>query len=173
MPLFNNRFDSEPSSVTQTRSIEALSRTIGIIVLVGFLTIAGIGGYLLTINRSLEPTDEATLDQEDIPSREDEQIELPSIPREPKEFRVLAVSKLEFRPDIMQIRVGDTVIWENPDAEVHTASAANFTAGGEPFFNELLEPGKSFRFTFTEPGTYFYSCSIKYHGMQGIIRVQE
>ncbi len=159
--------------MTQTRSTEALSRTLGIIVAAGFLTIAGIGGYILTIIQGFEPTDTNTSDQEDIPSREDEQVEQPSISRETKEFRVLAVSKLEFRPDIIQIRVGDTVIWENPDAEVHTVSAANFTAGGELFFNELLEPQESFRFTFTEPGTYFYSCSIKYHGMQGIIRVQE
>ena len=136
------------SIVTETRSMGALSRILGTIVVAGFLTISGIGGYLLTINQGLRRRDEVPSDQEDVLRREDGRVERPSILREPKEFRVLAVSKLEFRPDIIQIRSGDTVIWENPDGEVHTVSAANFTAGGELFFNELLEPQESFRFTF-------------------------
>jgi plastocyanin len=152
--------------------IRAISRVLGISIVAGFITIASIGGYLLATTQNILPTEEVTPDDGDVESPGQE-IEQPVIPRDPKEFRVLAVSKLEFRPEIIQIRAGDTVVWENPDVEVHTVTAANFTVGGDIFFNELLEPEESFRFTFTEPGTYFYSCAVKFHGMHGIIRVQE
>jgi len=94
-------------------------------------------------------------------------------PREPKQFIITSINRKQFSPDIIQIHVGDTVLWENPDVEPHTVSSSNYTKNGGLYFNELIYPGENFSYTFTDPGTYFYGCTIKYHGMYGIIRVQK
>ena len=89
------------------------------------------------------------------------------------EFVVKSINRKQFTPDVIQIHVGDTILWENPDVEPHSVSSSNHTKTGELYFNELVYPGETFSYTFTDPGTYFYGCTIKYHGMYGIIRVQK
>ena len=48
--------------------------------------------------------------------------------RPPKDFFVEAVSKSEYNPAMLEIRVGDTVTWKNVDEEAHTVSSGNFTS---------------------------------------------
>ena len=91
--------------------------------------------------------------------------------RPPEEFHVDAVSKSVYTPAMLNIEVGDTVTWTNIDSEVHTVSSANVTSDGGVYFHETLLPGETYSVTFDTPGTYFYSCMIKFHGMTGIIRV--
>ena len=91
--------------------------------------------------------------------------------RPPEEFHVDAVSKSVYTPAMLNIQVGDTVTWTNIDSEVHTVSSANVTSDGGVYFHETLLPGETYSVTFDTPGTYFYSCMIKFHGMTGIIRV--
>ena len=91
--------------------------------------------------------------------------------RPPEEFHVDAVSKSVYTPAMLNIQLGDTVIWTNFDSEVHTVSSANVTSDGGVYFHETLLPGETYSVTFDTPGTYFYSCMIKFHGMTGIIRV--
>ncbi|MFL2932625.1 MAG: plastocyanin/azurin family copper-binding protein [Nitrososphaerales archaeon] len=91
--------------------------------------------------------------------------------RPPEEFHVDAVSKSVYTPAMLNIQLGDTVIWTNIDSEVHTVSSANVTSDGGVYFHETLLPGETYSVTFDTPGTYFYSCMIKFHGMTGIIRV--
>ena len=91
--------------------------------------------------------------------------------RPPEEFHVDAVSKSVYTPAMLNILVGDTVTWTNIDSEVHTVSSANVTSDGGVYFHETLLPGETYSVTFDTPGTYFYSCMIKFHGMTGIIRV--
>ena len=91
--------------------------------------------------------------------------------RPPEEFHVDAVSKSVYTPAMLNIQLGDTVIWTNIDSEVHTVSSANVTSDGGVYFHETLLPGEPYSVTFDTPGTYFYSCMIKFHGMTGIIRV--
>ena len=91
--------------------------------------------------------------------------------RPPEEFHVDAVSKSVYTPAMLNIQLGDTVIWTNVDSEVHTVSSANVTSDGGVYFHETLLPGETYSVTFDTPGTYFYSCMIKFHGMTGIIRV--
>jgi len=93
--------------------------------------------------------------------------------RPPKDFFVEAVSKSEYDPAMLEIRVGDTVTWKNVDEEAHTVSSGNFTNNDEVYFHQMLLPGESFSVTFEEPGVFTYSCLIKFHGMYGGIRVQE
>ena len=91
--------------------------------------------------------------------------------RPPEEFHVDAVSKSVYTPAMLNIQLGDTVIWTNVDSEVHTVSSANVTSDGGVYFHETLLPGETYSVTFDTPGTYFYSCMIKFHGMTGIVRV--
>ena len=91
--------------------------------------------------------------------------------RPPEEFHVDAVSKSVYTPAMLNIQVGDTVTWTNIDSEVHTVSSANVTSDGGVYFHETLLTGETYSVTFDTPGTYFYSCMIKFHGMTGIIRV--
>ena len=91
--------------------------------------------------------------------------------RPPEEFHVDAVSKSVYTPAMLNIQLGDTVTWTNIDSEVHTVSSANVTSDGGVYFHETLLPGETYSVTFDPPGTYFYSCMIKFHGMTGIIRV--
>ena len=91
--------------------------------------------------------------------------------RPPEEFHVDAVSKSVYTPAMLNIQLGDTVTWTNIDSEVHTVSSANVTSVGGVYFHETLLPGETYSVTFDTPGTYFYSCMIKFHGMTGIVRV--
>ena len=64
------------------------------------------------------------------------------------------------------IGVNNTVTWTNNDASPHTASSMSgaFNSGN-------LNPGVSYTFSFTAPGTYPYSCA--YHGfMHGTVVVK-
>jgi plastocyanin len=56
----------------------------------------------------------------------------------------------------LTIAVGTTVEWTNEDSAPHTATASNgaFDSGN-------LDKGASYSFTFTQEGTYSYTC--KYH----------
>ena len=101
----------------------------------------------------------------------EEKVQVEKERRPPEEFHVDAVSKSVYIPAMLNIQVGDTVIWTNIDSEVHTVSSANVTSDGGVYFHETLLPGETYSVTFDTPGTYFYSCMIKFHGMTGIIRV--
>ena len=73
-----------------------------------------------------------------------------------------------FSPDNINLVLGEnnTVTWTNDDRSPHTASSMSgaFNSGN-------LNPGMSYTFTFTTPGTYGYSCA--YHGwMHGTVVVK-
>ena len=51
--------------------------------------------------------------------------------------------------------LGSTVTVTNDDSVTHT-----WTATGGAFNSGPLAPGASFSFTFTQPGTYNYLCTI-------------
>jgi len=66
---------------------------------------------------------------------------------------------------VVVIGVNNTVTWINNDNVVHTATS---TSG--VFDSGNIDPGQSFSYTFTTPGTYNYTCS--YHSwMKGSVIV--
>ena len=111
--------------------------------------------------------------QSDQDSSERNSVKRPKESRPPEDFFVEAVSKSKYEPAMLNIRVGDTVTWKNVHEEAHTVSSGNFTNNNEVYFHQMLLPGESFSVTFEEPGVFSYSCLIKFHGMNGVIRVQE
>ena len=128
-------------------------------VIIGIVIILlGIGIFMSLDNESMQNNNSAVDEKER---------------REPEEFHVNAVSKTIFEPAMLNLQVGDTVTWTNIDSEVHSVSSSNVTSDGGVYFHKTLLPDETYSVTFDKPGTYFYSCLIKFHGMTGIIRVSE
>lgn len=65
-----------------------------------------------------------------------------------------------FAPRKLRIAPGDTVIWENKGANIHTV-----TSEANEFDSGDLAAGDTFRHVFKKPGAYLYYC--KYHGAPG------
>jgi plastocyanin len=76
----------------------------------------------------------------------------------------VSIKNFAFNPGSVTISRGDTVRWTNMDSTAHTVTSMNFDSG-------RLEPGNSFEFTFTDPGTVEYHCSIHPAIMQGNVTV--
>ena len=128
-------------------------------VIIGIVIILlGIGIFMSLDNESMQNNNSAIDEKEK---------------REPEEFHVNAVSKTVFEPAMLNLQVGDTVTGTNIDSEVHSVSSSNVTSDGGVYFHKTLLPDETYSVTFDKPGTYFYSCLIKFHGMTGIIRVSE
>ncbi len=76
--------------------------------------------------------------------------------------------KLRFVPNEITINVGDTVEWRNTGAIPHTITAdpsrmpsstnIELPNGAEVFDSGWVVRGKSYRYTFSEPGIYRYIC---------------
>ena len=78
------------------------------------------------------------------------------------------VSSLGYSPDTITIVIGvnNTVVWVNDDNMPHTVTATN-----KLFDSGNMNPGDTFSYTFTSPGTYTYGCS--YHPwMKGTVIVE-
>jgi plastocyanin len=67
----------------------------------------------------------------------------------------VTIHNFAFGPQIVTVKTGMTVHWTNQDSEAHTV-----TSDAGAFNSPVLQPGASFSFTFTKPGTYSYHCSI-------------
>jgi plastocyanin len=72
-----------------------------------------------------------------------------------------------YDPDNITVVIGvnNTVIWTNNDNEPHTVTASDGS-----FDSGNMNPGATFAYTFTKPGTYTYICT--YHPwMHGYVTV--
>ncbi len=88
-----------------------------------------------------------------------------------------------FDPATVTISKGGTVTWQNASSTVHSATfdpskAVNkadvqLPSGVQPFDSGLLQPGQSWSHTFSDAGTYKYTC-IPHEtlGMHGTVVVQ-
>ncbi len=66
-----------------------------------------------------------------------------------------------FRPAELEVTVGTTVEWINQEeAASHTVTSGSPESPSGVFDSGRLRPGDSFHFTFNQPGTYEYFCSI-------------
>jgi plastocyanin len=67
----------------------------------------------------------------------------------------------------LEISVGTTVEWTNADPLAHSVTAVD-----KSFNSGLIQPGKTFRHTFTKAGTFNYFC-MPHPFMKGVIVVKE
>lgn len=65
------------------------------------------------------------------------------------------IQGMAFSPSTITVKAGTAVTWTNKDAITHdaTSSPALFGSGG-------LAQGATYSFTFANPGTYSYKCTI-------------
>jgi plastocyanin len=89
-----------------------------------------------------------------------------------------------YDPAKLTVPVGTTVQWKNYGQQVHDAtdlrdaalraSDAAYPSGAEPFDSGDMQPGQTFSYTFTVPGTYKYFCiPHEFGGMTGEVIVTE
>jgi len=77
----------------------------------------------------------------------------------------VTIANFSFGPNDLQVKVGTTVTWTNQDSASHTV-----TADDGSFDSGSLSQGSSFSFTFTEAGTFPYSCNF-HPSMVGTVTV--
>ncbi|HXF68174.1 MAG TPA: cupredoxin family copper-binding protein [Thermoflexus sp.] len=71
------------------------------------------------------------------------------------------IQSFAFHPAELEVAVGTTVEWVNQEEAVpHTVTSGSPDQPSGVFDSGRLQPGDSFRFTFNQPGTYEYFCSI-------------
>ncbi|HEX6287907.1 MAG TPA: plastocyanin/azurin family copper-binding protein [Herpetosiphonaceae bacterium] len=75
-----------------------------------------------------------------------------------------------FKPAVLDVRTGTTVIWTNEDAIEHSITAGMPGQPGDAFDSGFFEQGGTFAFTFTEPGEYAYFCK-RHESMLGKVNV--
>jgi len=76
----------------------------------------------------------------------------------------------EFEPAELTVAAGTTVTWTNEDNVMHTVTSG-LRGNQTGLFDEAVEPGGAFSFTFNETGTIDYFC-IPHPGMDGTIIVE-
>jgi plastocyanin len=84
------------------------------------------------------------------------------------EPNTVTISNFAFSPAILSVTPGTKVTWSNSDEDAHTVTSAD---AGATFKSAALDTDDKFSFTFNQPGTYKYFCSIHPH-MVGTIVVK-
>lgn len=79
--------------------------------------------------------------------------------------RTVSINNFAFNPGNLSVNVGDTVTWINNDSTNHTV-----TSSTNAWASRTLTPGQSFTHTFTQPGSFSYTCTI-HPSMTGTITV--
>ena len=83
----------------------------------------------------------------------------------------VTIQDFKFTPASVPIPVGTTVRWTNEGRVQHTVTADDKNSAGQPLFDQPVDPGSSFSFTFNEATTYTYHCRI-HPSMTGTIVVE-
>ncbi len=82
----------------------------------------------------------------------------------------ISIKGFAFNPNQPSVTKGATITWTNDDGTTHTVtSGVPGTPSGK--FNQSLDAGKTFSFTFTETGTYEFFCNI-HNSMRGTVTVK-
>ncbi len=66
------------------------------------------------------------------------------------------IDNFSFGPMTLKVAAGTTVTWTNNDDVPHTVVSEDKTT----FRSKALDTGDHFSYTFTNPGTYPYFCSV-------------
>ena len=83
----------------------------------------------------------------------------------------VTIKLFQYQPGRIQVKAGTTVTWMNEDEIFHTVTAVAPEKQGGGFDASLDGKGKSFSFTFSQPGIYTYYCDRHEH-MRGEIEVR-
>lgn len=67
--------------------------------------------------------------------------------------QAVSITDFAFSPATINVEKGTKVVWTNNDTVPHTVTSSSFTSG-------TLNPGETYSYTFTEDGTFNYSCNF-------------
>jgi plastocyanin len=81
----------------------------------------------------------------------------------------ITIKNFAFDPSTLTVKTGTAVTWVNQDGAPHII--VSDTGSPAAFSSDSLSTGASYKFTFTQSGTYTYHCSI-HPSMKGTIIVQ-
>ncbi len=79
----------------------------------------------------------------------------------------LVIKNFSFMPGSTTVKAGTTVTWTNRDTTAHSVVSDN---GGPLKSPAHLDPGATYVYTFTKPGTFSYHCGIHQY-MTGTVTV--
>jgi amicyanin len=65
-----------------------------------------------------------------------------------------------YNPNLIEIKVGDTVTWINSDSSPHTVTSSSSSSNDSNFDSGVLRTGEAFSFTFEKEGQYSYFCTL-------------
>src|SRR5829696_132660 len=74
-----------------------------------------------------------------------------------------------YNPNLIEIKVGDTVTWINNDSSPHTVTSSS-SSNDSNFDSGVLRNGEAFSFTFDKEGQYSYFCTL-HPSMVGTVAV--
>jgi manganese oxidase len=83
----------------------------------------------------------------------------------------IAMKGFKFVPAELTVKAGTTVTWTNQDGAGHTITSGTRGSPTALFDSGNVAGGKTFSFTFKDPGVYPYFCAL-HQGMDGQITVQ-
>jgi plastocyanin len=80
--------------------------------------------------------------------------------------------KIYYDPKVIDVTVGTTVVWDNADNTIHTATSGSPDTGADGVFDsDILSTGDTFEFTFADAGSYDYYCTL-HPWMVGTVNVE-
>jgi amicyanin len=65
-----------------------------------------------------------------------------------------------YNPNLIEIKVGDTVTWINSDSSPHTVTSSSSSSNDSNFDSGVVRSGEAFSFTFEKEGQYSYFCTL-------------
>jgi plastocyanin len=74
------------------------------------------------------------------------------------------IDGMKFTPQVVQVKKGDTVVWENRDMFVHNVTAAGVKSGD-------LQPGKTWHWVVPAKMSFDYLCTL-HPVMKGRVEVK-
>ena len=90
----------------------------------------------------------------------------------PQGAAILEDGQIYYDPEILEISAGTTVVWDNIDNTMHTATSGTPDSGADGVFDsDILSAGDMYEFTFSNAGSYDYYC-ILHPWMIGTVNVE-
>lgn len=80
---------------------------------------------------------------------------------EKDKVNILGLESPFYSPNIISIKAGEVLTFDNIDANFHTVTSGTQEYGPDGTFDSgLLKAGDTFELTLDKPGTYQYYCTI-------------
>jgi plastocyanin len=81
------------------------------------------------------------------------------------ETHTVTIQFFQFKPQTVEVKAGDDIVFVNRDLIEHTATASN-----NAFDSKSIGAGQSWKWTARAPGEYDYVCAF-HPTMKGVIKV--